>query len=883
MKMAAYKYIFLFILVFSSFCLADNVFTKEVNLSSKGFKEKRSIQNKRSAGTVLVLSGGGARGLAHIGVIKALEEENIPINMIVGTSIGSVIGGLYASGYSISEIELIFKGIDWDTIYRDQAQRTSMLMGQKGKDDRYLVTIRFEGLNPYIPSAFSPGQKVLNVLSEILLKAPYHPHDSFDDLKIKFRAVATDLISGRQIVLDHGNIAECIHGSMAVPLLFSPIEVDSFLLVDGGLRSNLPVNVAVNEGADFIIAVDITAQLRSKEEISVPWQIVDQATTIMADLSNKLQSQNADVVIRPDLHEFMNSNFTDVDTLIQIGYQTTIENIGIIRTKSKSAASDSLLFIISDSVNIICNEPEVLKKMINCDSIVNKKGKLITEDIIENDLNSIISTGYINSIAVLADSFNLVYNLSAFPRFSGLELKGISLFNPDTLISQLGLKNNDLFNYLVFNEWLEFVINQYRSAGYSLARIDTIITDGLGQFSVTLNEGIIDSILVEDNKKTLDYVILRDFNALSKNVFNWSPVQNAIDKAYATQLFDRVGVHIVQNDNKNFLKIKVKEKSSFLLRLGGKVDNDRKSQLYLEVGDENILGTGIKALGIGRIGMKDTYLGVDLRDDRIFTTFFTLILKGYTSRKINPYTIDNNIIGDYYEDRTGVSLRIGYQMQSLGQMSGEIRLENVNNFAEDETVKVDQNIELRTFAIRSVTDRRDKIDFTTKGIYTHWAWESGNQLLLNSQESYSKAYINIKGYQTWLNRHTLQFRVNVGLGDKSVPFSEYFRLGGLHDFFGLRENQYYGKQLFISSLGYRFCLPGNPGKSTMLFDDLFLGIRYDLGGLWNEPQLVFKRDDFFAGYGAYLAASTFLGPLYLAWGRTTRNDEMLYLSLGFSF
>ena len=881
--MTAYKYIILLVLTLNSFCLADNVFKKDIVLSSKGFKVKHETRNKHSLGTVLVLSGGGARGLAHIGVIKALEDEKIPIDMIVGTSIGSVIGGLYASGYSTDEIESIFREIDWDTIYRDEAERTSMLMGQKGKDDRYLVTIRFEGLNPYIPPAFSPGQKILNVLSEILLRAPYHPHDSFNDLKIKFRAVATDLISGRQIVLDHGNIAECIHGSMAVPLLFSPIDLDTLLLVDGGLRSNLPVNVAVDEGADFIIAVDITAQLRSKDEISVPWQIVDQATTIMADLSNKLQSQQADVVIRPDLSEFVSSNFTDLDTLIKIGYQTAIENIGIIKRKSNLATSDSLPFFINDLVHIICNEPEVIKKLVNCDSIINKKGTLITDDIIENDLNSLMSTGYINSITVSSDSLNLFYNLSSFPRFSGLELTGVSLFNPDTLISKLGFANNDIFNYIVFNEWLEFLINQYRDAGYSLTRIDTIVTDGLGKYYVTLDEGMIDSILVEGNKKTLDYVILRDFNVLRENVFNWSPVQDAIDKAYATQLFDRVGVHIVQNDNANFLKIKVKEKSSFLLRLGGKVDIDRKSQLYLEVGDENILGTGIKALSIGRIGIKDTYFGVDLRDDRIFTTFFTIILKGYTSREINPYTVDRNIIGDYNEDRTGVSLRIGYQMQSLGQMSGEIRLENVKNFTEDEMVNIDQNIELRTFAIRSITDRRDKIDFTKKGIYTHWAWESGNQLLLNSQESFSKAYINIKGYQTWLNRHTLQFRVNVGLGDKSIPFSEYFRLGGLHDFFGLKENQYYGKQLFIGSLGYRFCLPGNLSKSTILFDDLFLGIRYDIGGLWNEPQLVFKRDDFFAGYGAYLAASTFLGPLYLAWGKTTRNDEMLYLSLGFSF
>jgi NTE family protein len=151
----------------------------------------------------LVLSGGGMRGVAHVGVLKALEESHIPIDLIVGSSIGSLVGGLYASGYSTDQLQTLVDTTNWVDVlsFADEADRTTLFVGQKQTADKNLITIRFDGLTPVIPSSLSSGQRLTNFINQVALQGIYHPNQSFDDLKIPFRAVATDLVTGKRVVL----------------------------------------------------------------------------------------------------------------------------------------------------------------------------------------------------------------------------------------------------------------------------------------------------------------------------------------------------------------------------------------------------------------------------------------------------------------------------------------------------------------------------------------------------------------------------------------------------------------------------------------------------------------------------------------------------------
>jgi len=194
----------------------------------------------------LVLSGGGARGLAQIGSIKALEEKEIPISRIVGTSMGSIIGGFYAAGYSLDVLDSLVTIIPWSDFLaaKSEASRKDLFIDQKITEDRALFALRLENLNFVLPTSVNSGEVLSNYLNLITLNAPIHTEDSFSDLKYDYRAVCTDLISGTPVSLSKGSLSQAMRASSSISLFIAPIRLDSFLLADGGLVANIPVEVA---------------------------------------------------------------------------------------------------------------------------------------------------------------------------------------------------------------------------------------------------------------------------------------------------------------------------------------------------------------------------------------------------------------------------------------------------------------------------------------------------------------------------------------------------------------------------------------------------------------------------------------------------------------
>ena len=834
----------------------------------------------------LVLSGGGARGLAHIGVLEVLESQHIPIDLIVGTSIGSLIGGLYASGYSCDEIKSIINAVDWDDIYRDETQRTTLFPSQKNEQDRYLFSLRFKGLNPYIPPSFSPGQKVLSILSDLFLKAKYQGRNNFDNLKIPFRAITTDLVSGKLIALNNGNLAEAINASLAVPLLFAPVAIDSMLLVDGGLISNLPVDIALQQGAEITIAVDATARLRKKDEISAPWEIVDQATTIMSAFSEENQKKKADILIEPELGDIPNDQFSDLQEIVDLGISATEKQIPNLKDLLRNHSFSNNRYIHIDSVIYDIDEPALpvdVYRMIN----ILPDSDLTNQDLV-NRIDAVMQTGQFESVNVTNDSISgkavLDFRLKTFAEVQSIKIQGNHVINESEIQSILFSNPGNKLNINTVNEDLERILELYREAGYSLASIADVSWDDYdGILTIVIEEGKIDRIRILGNNYTRDYVILREFNFQKNHVFNWRPVGQAIQNSYATNLFDKVNVDISSDSSNNELQVKVREKSPYVMHFGGKYDSDRLIQAYVEFGHENLFGMGIRANLLSRMGMRDGNIGLRILDDRIFTTNFTFSIRTYYTWEINPYNISDRIIGRYREERKGIRFQVGTQIRRLGQLAAEIRQENVIDSRNTGIFYNQQNSEIRTLVIQALSDKRDRIDFPTKGIYNHWLWESGNRLLFESSESFTKIMINLEGYYTFGSVHTWHLKMFFGLGDRTLPFSENFRVGGLHNFIGMHENEYFGKQLVTSSVEYRFRTPFRIGRNNLLFDDIYLLLRYDFGGVWNDPELLFTSDDFFSSVGGAIGVDTFLGPLFIGYGRTTRGEDAGYVSLGFNF
>ena len=261
----------------------------------------------------LVLSGGGARGTAHVGVLKVIEELNIPIDYIAGTSMGAIIGGLYASGMSPEDIEQALTEIDWLDILSDSPKRKDLSYRRKREDEEFLVR-QAAGLNNgklELPQGLLQGQKLLLLLKQLSL--PVAKVHDFNQLRIPFRALATDISTGNAVILKGGDLALAMRASASIPSVFAPVEIDGKLLVDGGVSNNLPVDVVKKMGADHLIVVDVSTPLATRDQLKNILSITDQLTTIMTRRNTEESIallNDHDILIVPDLGEVTTTSFT---------------------------------------------------------------------------------------------------------------------------------------------------------------------------------------------------------------------------------------------------------------------------------------------------------------------------------------------------------------------------------------------------------------------------------------------------------------------------------------------------------------------------------------------------------------------------------------------
>jgi NTE family protein len=274
----------------------------------------------------LVLAGGGARGLAHIGVIKYLEENNIRAQAVAGTSMGSVIGGLYASGLNAAQIEEVARTLDWRAAFDDSTAREQQMYRRKQEDFDFLVgaKLRFKDGKLGIPMGAIEGQN-LNLILHDLVKHVSGIRD-FDRLPVPYRAVAADIVTGDAVVIDHGDLAVAMRASMSIPGAFAPIELDGRLLVDGGIAKNIPVDVVQGMGVDRLIVIDIGTPLAEREQLGNVLALIGQLTTIMTRKNSEQQialMREGDVLLTPALDEadVQTMSFEKVDEAIRLGYE----------------------------------------------------------------------------------------------------------------------------------------------------------------------------------------------------------------------------------------------------------------------------------------------------------------------------------------------------------------------------------------------------------------------------------------------------------------------------------------------------------------------------------------------------------------------------------
>jgi len=361
----------------------------------------------------LVLSGGGARGGAHVGVLKALEELNVPVDYIAGTSVGAIIGGFYAAGYSVGEIEQLLDVMDWDRAMSDSPARRDRTMRKKELEAEFLVPYRlgYNGGRFQAPLGAVEGQHLDQIFQEILL--PVVDIKNFGELPIPFRAVATDLVTGQEVVLSQGSLADAVRASMSVPGVFAPVRIDGRLLVDGGMSNNLPVSVVREMGADVVIAVDISTPLLREEQLTSVLSVTEQLTGFLTRRTTEQQIASLgprDVLVVPELGDFSSADFKGSGEIIPLGWQAALAKRGELAALARPGTDRPPLPLVPDTSSYIVSFVEINNNSVLNDELIRSRlavqpGDLLDQQALNQSLDRIYSLDVFQSV-----TYDLVQN-----------------------------------------------------------------------------------------------------------------------------------------------------------------------------------------------------------------------------------------------------------------------------------------------------------------------------------------------------------------------------------------------------------------------------------------------------------------------------------------
>lgn len=829
----------------------------------------------------LALSGGGVRGLAQIGVLKVFEREGIPVNLIAGTSMGGIVGGLYAAGYSAEELERIALDIDWNDLLSDTPPRMSLFLSQREEKEGSLFQFRLDGYKPYIPTALTSGQKLTNLFADLIMRAKLtskwftEPYSDFDNLHIPFRAVTTDLVTGERVIIESGDLAEALRATMTIPLAFSPVEKGDNLLVDGGLVDPIPVEVVKEMGANLVIAVNTVSSLLPADKIKTPLDVANQATSIMSLRRQREALQQANFVITPDLSGLSSVDFDRVAELIALG-EAAAESL-VVKLKEKisrsrwfDSESDSSEFKICE-LNL--NGNRRMERSFIFSLIDIEPESTVTLEIIEADLERLFASGYFSEVyaklgKVTPEEYSLCFFVSENPPSDTLIFVNNTVYSDSLLYQRSGFSPSRVSNRNMLQQVLDSTVSLYHQDGYSLAHIQKTDYDSTNRsLKVKIDEGIVTHIDLSGNRRTRSWVVLRNLPQKAGRPFNSHKISAGISNIYNTGLFENVGFSTEPAGDGVMFRLKVKEKKFSLVRIGAHYNDEYQTEGFLQFVDSNLFGIGNRITAHFQYGERRKLYRLSFRADRIFKTYLTYRLNIY-HRSDNRKLFENHKKADQFsQTRWGADFSLGQHMARLGIISLEAKALRVD--IEDGGLRDSYNI--RSLMIRSLVDTFDKYPFPHEGKYHHLYAEMAGDIL-GGEVVYRKAFTSLESYFPLNSRVNFHPKIAVGVSDGTVPVSEKFTLGGCDNFYGLFSEELIGDKVFVGNLGLRF----------RLFKRLYFTMRYDMGKVWSRLESI-KLKELKHGFGGSLALDTPLGPVELAYGVATDEWDKFYFKAGFDF
>jgi NTE family protein len=822
----------------------------------------------------LALSGGGARGVSHIGVLKAFEDGGIKISYIAGTSIGAIIGGLYASGYNADELDSLITNNDWkQTVAVSSNIRGDLFLDQKDIYDKSIITLKFDDFNFIVPEAVSGGTPFEYFIQRLFWKGLYQPELSFDSLKIPFRAVATDLATGRSISFKSGNIAKVVRASATIPLRYTPMRMDSLILADGGILANIPVGSLDEFNPDIRLAVNTTSPLLEPKDLDNPWNLADQVVSITMEKFAIEAIKKSDVLIEPPIFRHSNTDFSNFNFLIENGFK-----------------SASLLLPKIDSIILERNVIKIKKYIDSLPLQIKSPFKIELSDFDTSFSNKFYSNyleindaqGFVNFIKRLNDSSQKAYShyicnfkdkiliIKAVRKTNIFKIKLEISDTKDIDISRLENEINNKFTGIYYsNSELQnikdYILKYLHKNGFIFSHINSFNFHN-NELISSISIGIIDKIILNGTKVSR-FLVMRDVTFKEGEPANITKLVESWENLLSTELFNSIEIFPFRDkDERLKIIINLTDGGTQTLRIGGRIDNERNTQAGIYAIQDNLFNVGPRLSF--RFSGAESYqnMGLKLENSRIFNTDLNLIIDGYyQNKKQYEYTTIDKTLTEYdfsrilnYEiDRYGIIGAFGMQIERDGKIYSRLRYEKQRFNKLSDSIKSDY-YSISTIKFGTIFDNQNSAFFPSIGRVIELSLET-NLSQSSDVIPFSKAtllYLN----HTSFNSHTFTYQFIFGIADATLPFPEFFTAGGEDSFYGLREDEQVGRQVIQGSIKYRYLLP-----VKLFFDTYFFG-RYDFGSVWDKPENI-KLNNLKNGIGFGLAWDTPLGPAKVSAGK----------------
>ncbi|MFC1499523.1 patatin-like phospholipase family protein [Candidatus Zixiibacteriota bacterium] len=843
----------------------------------------------------VVLSGGGSRGMAHIGTLRALEEAGLKPSFIAGVSAGAVIGGLYAAGYTPDELEELAAGIAWQDLFTDTPERTNLFLPQKEERATYALQVRFEGWQPVLPTSYMTGQRIGALFSDLTFKGDFWAAGDFDRLSIPFRAVSTDLLKGERVVISDGTLAEALMASTAIPVVLSAKRRGNQLLVDGGLVDAIPVGVVRDMGAELIVASDVSAALRDSSHLGSPIEVLDQVMSIMMRRPNAQSLAEADLVISPALGDHYSSDFAGVDTLVTVGYETARAAIAqwesnpesrhLIRLAGVHPEHGPALRVISVDVEggsesqqervFSFIERELIGRSADPVGLEATAVRLMDDGSLSNAVLRVYSAPRPATGTEIPVTLSI--EITSRPLVTEIRFEGANLYDPPELRRVISSRAGEPVDRIAVASDIRTLEQYHQDRGYPLVLIrETRFTERSGILTFVLDEGRVDEIRIEGLVQTNEELILRDLPLTVGQPFGQHSIRQMIDDIYSTGLFERVTIRPERTGRDGLsIVVTVEERPPDAARIGIHYLEEQKTEGFLEYRNENLLGRGGKMSIRALTGSRRSSLDMQTRIDRLFRTFLSWQLNaGYGLEEINTFQ-GEELTGAYQTERYHIAAAIGHQVRRLGLLSIGFRAENLGTERVSGLTSYDATHQFREVELRSVIDTQDRTPFPTEGVRHEFSYVTASDAHTVESISHVRLFLAMESYHT-RGRHTFHPRFVFGTGDHTMPFARWYRLGGIDSFYGYSRDQLRGRQVLLLSGEYRYRIPWQPVAP------LHLSLRFDWGGSWEEIDNT-AFTDMISGLGIKASLDSPLGPLEVAWGMREGGYSRVYVALGFRF